>query len=280
MTDAFSANMSDLMTLRWHKSLPQIWCSGGPACFGMSKSGWSPCQVCGWEPSDSEHLTTKNALYLCPLCFSKHHGETELCNGRICGPLWASIAAAYRAMDIDTTARAPGTPPRGPWQWQARSSAGASPSSAAASRGPQPPPPGLPPLSSASASSTNSSADMKDLSDRVHVVEHKLQKNPPEKLDDQIMCLDERIKTLENFDNIRIKMLETKLLEYEDRMKSLLEEEEKKNDKQIKFLTDMVDKMSEELASCRDALIRMETRPPAGSVGSSHSSDLAAMVAA
>ena len=169
--------------------------------------------------------------------------------------MWASIAAAYRAMDIDTTARAPGTPPRGPWQWQARSSAGASPSSAAASRGPQPPPPGLPPLSSASASSTNSSADMKDLSDRVHVVEHKLQKNPPEKLDDQIMCLDERIKTLENFDNIRIKMLETKLLEYEDRMKSLLEEEEKKNDKQIKFLTDMVDKMSEARPTPR-------TRPP------------------
>ena len=108
--------------------------------------------------------------------------------------------------------------------------------------------------------------------------EHKLQKNPPEKLDDQIMCLDERIKTLENFDNIRIKMLETKLLEYEDRMKSLLEEEEKKNDKQIKFLTDMVDKISEELASCRNALIRMETSPPAGTDGSSHSSDAGAMV--
>jgi len=270
LTDAFSANMSDLMTLRWHKSLPQIWCSGGPQCFGMCKTGWSPCQVCGWEPSDSEHLTTKNTLYLCPLCFSKHHGETALCKGRICGPLWASIAEAYRAMDIDTTARAPGTPPRGPWQWQARSSAGASPSSAAASRGPQPPPPGLPPPSSAPASSTNWYEDMQD---RVNVVEHKLQKNPPEKLDDQIMCLDERIKTLENFDNLR----ETKLLEYEDRIKSLLEEEEK-NDKQIKFLTNMVDKMSEELASCRNALIRMETSPPAGSLGSSHSSDAAAMV--
>lgn len=184
--------------------------------------------------------------------------------------MWASIAEAYRAMDIDTTARAPGTPPRGPWQWQARSSAGASPSSAAASRGPQPPPPGLPPPSSAPASSTNWYEDMQD---RVNVVEHKLQKNPPEKLDDQIMCLDERIKTLENFDNLR----ETKLLEYEDRVKSLLEEEEK-NDKQIKFLTNMVDKMSEELASCRNALIRMETSPPAGSLGSSHSSDAAAMV--
>ena len=54
-------------------------------------------------------------------------------------------------------------------------------------------------------------------------------------------------------------------------------EEEEKNDKQIKFLTNMVDKMSEELASCRNALIRMETSPPAGSLGSSHSSDAAAM---
>ena len=238
---------SDVLSVRWHKNLPAVWCHGGPGCYGMAKAGYTRCDHCWYQPEDVDHRTTKNSQYLCVVCHFAHYGSKDSCDGPICMPIRAAIA---RSFGVSTFPWAPQALPlpQGTW-WQHGSGASASSGTA---RGPPPPPPGLStPLSTPPRPGPPPAA------------QPPVTVNTPPGVEERLNMAEDKLTKLEtNMTNMNEQHI-TMIASFQEI--ASIRDQISQNSTQIQFLTAMLDRISEEVTSLRTGLVEHEHLATSGS---------------